>query len=127
MFEFLNCFNFEGYWIVWGMFGEGLLFVLVYGMLFLLQVWCWIVLWFVWCYCVYFYDLFGYGQFDMLDVDVLLGCQNVLFGVLLNEWKFVWLCVFVYDYGGVIVLCVYFFDGIVYVDFMLVNLVVIVL
>lgn len=121
MLELSNRFVFDGHRIAWGMLGEGEPLVLLHGTPFSSQVWRRIAPWLARRRRVFFYDLLGYGQSDMPDVNVSLGVQNDLLVEMLREWGLERPEVLAHDFGGTTALRAHFLNGITYSGLALVD------
>ena len=62
-------------------------------------------------FCVYFYDLVGYGQSDKSPGDVSLGIQNQLLDRLLGHWELERPAIVGHDFGGTTVLRTQLING----------------
>lgn len=121
MLELSNRFVFDGHRIAWGTLGEGEPLVLLHGTPFSSQVWRRIAPWLARRRRVFFYDLLGYGQSDMPDVDVSLGVQNDLLVEMLREWGLERPEILAHDFGGTTALRAHFLNGIAYSGLTLVD------
>lgn len=75
--------------------------VLVHGTPFSSQVWRRIAPLLASNYCVYYFDLLGYGQSEMVEgEDVSLGVQNHLLAALIEHWGLDKPHVVAHDFGG---------------------------
>lgn len=62
-------------------------------------------------FCVYYYDLIGYGQSDKSPGDVSLGIQNKVLAQLLDHWGLKNPAIIGHDFGGTTVLRTYLING----------------
>lgn len=62
-------------------------------------------------FCVYYYDLLGYGQSDKSPGDVSLGVQNLVLEQLLKHWELKNPAIIGHDFGGTTVLRTYLING----------------
>jgi pimeloyl-ACP methyl ester carboxylesterase len=62
-------------------------------------------------FCVYYYDLIGYGQSDKSPGDVSLGVQNKVLAQLLDHWGLKNPAIIGHDFGGTTVLRTYLING----------------
>ncbi|WP_010484947.1 alpha/beta fold hydrolase [Pseudomonas sp. S9] len=96
-----HTFDFAGRPVRYGVMGEGPAMVLVHGTPFSSQVWRRIAPLLASHYCVYYFDLLGYGQSEMVEgEDVSLGVQNHLLAALIEHWGLDKPHVVAHDFGG---------------------------
>jgi len=62
-------------------------------------------------FCVYYYDLLGYGQSDKSPGDVSLGVQNQVLAQLLKHWELKDPAIIGHDFGGTTLLRTHLING----------------